>query len=572
MQNKLIFHADDLGLTLGFNDAINESHLSGVLTSASIRTNAPAFHHAVQKVVKPNPHLSIGVHLNLVEGEKSESNNRNFDILCHHDGTFKLGFIGLFRKSFSNSFLKQVEVELEEQIAKASACVGQITHLDSHKHCCAIPKIFNIVCKLATRHNIKSIRMANETFVLGSKFWSSSNPFFSSNIIKWATLNILALWNKKTAKKYGLTFPDHFVGVLHTGKMNLESCTTGIKKVLGGGKTIEILLHPSSFTGNIEEHYLNDEVRDYCLSPRRDIEKQTLLSNELKDFISNNDIILSNRHSETVFTLTNNENNFATKKRTILIFDETPFFHPRLMSQIITKDNGINVVGIVLVKLQGGGLLKRYLLSKWPQVGIYTLLKLALRSYSFAALGRFSKIFKCDFNSSCISVAKINKTPFLVTSELKSDVTKNWLRNLTPEYIVSSNSLIFDKELLTIPSVKCINRHSSLLPANGGILPVFRSIQFGHSHTGVTIHEMTTRIDEGKILHQFPIPIYKGDTIYKLYKHCFNLSYFLIVDAINEIIRDSSIETNLSNIGKSYFSYPMKPDWIEFNKAKIPFM
>ena len=70
--SKVIFHGDDLGLTLGFNHAIKETHNNGLLTSTSIRANGLAFEDAIKNVVKTCPNLSVGVHLNLVEGKVSD--------------------------------------------------------------------------------------------------------------------------------------------------------------------------------------------------------------------------------------------------------------------------------------------------------------------------------------------------------------------------------------------------------------------------------------------------------------------------------------------------------------------
>ena len=157
----------------------------------------------------------------------------------------------------------------------------------------------------------------------------------------------------------------------------------------------------------------------------------------------------------------------------------------------------------------------------------------------------------------------------MITNNVNSKKFKNWIRSTEPDFIVSSNSLIFDSELIKIPEIQCLNRHSALLPTNKGILPIFRSIELNHSFMGVTIHKMTEMIDAGDIVSQFAFPIYKNDSLQNLYKVSFDISYFLIVQALfNYKISRKSI----SPYNESYHSFPKYENWRNFNRKKIPFI
>ena len=367
-------------------------------------------------------------------------------------------------------------------------------------------------------------------------------------------------------QKYGLKYNDSFVGILFTSQMNIFTCISGIKNSVKPNQIVEVLLHPASYISSLNEKFITYEIRNYCLNPNRFIEKETLLSKELLSFLNKNKIKLMNHNHNIIKKKTINKTEIIKEKKVIFIFDETEFYHPNLINKLIEEKNGVNVVASIIIKLKNGGLLKSYLLKNWYQIGILNLIKLGIKSTFFKLSGLILRKNK-RFFSSCKQVLKLKNIPFKEINDLKSDYVKSWLRKFDPEIIVSSNSLIFDDELLNLPSIKCINRHSSLLPVNGGILPVFRSIQFNHSHTGVTVHEMRKEIDEGPILAQFPIPVYPNDNISNLYKHCFNISYFMIVDAINE----KYTKCRLPNAKKSYFSYPQIKDWNQFNRSSIKF-
>jgi len=64
---KLIVTADDLGLTRRVNEAIEKAHRQGIVTTASLMVNGSAFESAVD-MLKQNPGLDAGLHLNLTEG------------------------------------------------------------------------------------------------------------------------------------------------------------------------------------------------------------------------------------------------------------------------------------------------------------------------------------------------------------------------------------------------------------------------------------------------------------------------------------------------------------------------
>src|SRR5947208_2424224 len=67
---RLIVNADDFGLSAGVNRGILEAHVAGVVTSASLMVNTPAFAVAAA-AARQAPRLSVGLHLNLTVDRKS---------------------------------------------------------------------------------------------------------------------------------------------------------------------------------------------------------------------------------------------------------------------------------------------------------------------------------------------------------------------------------------------------------------------------------------------------------------------------------------------------------------------
>lgn len=73
-------------------------------------------------------------------------------------------------------------------------------------------------------------------------------------------------------------------------------------------------------------------------------------------------------------------------------------------------------------------------------------------------------------------------------------------------------------EILEIPPAGCLNLHGSLLPRYRGRCPVNWVLVHGEKETGVTLHYMSPRPDDGDIVGQKRVSIDDGDTALSLHK------------------------------------------------------
>ena len=85
---------------------------------------------------------------------------------------------------------------------------------------------------------------------------------------------------------------------------------------------------------------------------------------------------------------------------------------------------------------------------------------------------------------------------------------------------------------------------------------------------------MDIKIDEGTVLSRKWLPIERGDSLFRLYKLLFVLSFEATKEALSKIGNEKTqtLDTNHSRLIKSYFSYPNKNDWIEFKNNKGRFI
>lgn len=249
------------------------------------------------------------------------------------------------------------------------------------------------------------------------------------------------------------------------------------------------------------------------------------------------------------------------------VIDETYFYHPDMLAEFI-RQSPDQVVGVVIVnKIPPKHNIQSYIIRYIFKLRLGEFLRLVLARFRYAFLNLITK--PSAANTHFYSVRKVCQAfsiPFMqVSYTLNEEATTHFLRHAQPDIIISSNSLIFSKRILNIPKYCCINRHSSLLPAYGGLWPVFQALVHGESEVGVSVHIMEKKIDKGPILVQKPIPVLPQDTVNSLYAKCFAMSAELLIEAIDKIRHQDLISIDPPN-KPSYFSFPMESDWKSFRK------
>lgn len=192
---RLIVSADDFGLTEGVNEGIIRCAREGIVTSASVMTNMPAFDHAAA-LAKQCPHLATGVHLNLVKGSPLLPEGEIGSLVDKKGAFYTLPRFTL-RLLWGKIAFAEVEKELKGQIEKALAAGLAITHLDSHRHFHVYPALLKLVIKIAQEYKINKMRCP-----LG--------PAIIPGSMKEFILNSLSRSARKHLDKAGIRHNDRF--------------------------------------------------------------------------------------------------------------------------------------------------------------------------------------------------------------------------------------------------------------------------------------------------------------------------------------------------------------------------
>jgi chitin disaccharide deacetylase len=238
---RLIFNADDFGMTRGVNEGIVRAHRDGVLTSATLMANGLAFEDAAKRAAE-NPTLGVGCHLVLVGG-KPVAPPESVPSLIDSQGNLP-DSLAAFVARISTGMIKthEIECELKAQIEKIRSAGIVPSHLDTHKHTHAHPRVMEIVGRVAQEFGITKIRRPIENLRDSWETTRAENSGVSKQIVAAGAVRVVASRFKAIAEKYRLTCPDHFLGLAMTGHLGPLALRRMAESVEEG--STEIMLHP----------------------------------------------------------------------------------------------------------------------------------------------------------------------------------------------------------------------------------------------------------------------------------------------------------------------------------------
>lgn len=238
---RLILNADDFGLTRGVNEGIVRAHREGVLTSTTLMATGEAFEDAIVRA-RENPGLGVGCHL-VLAGGKCVAPKEEVASLVNKDGRLPES-LGLFvaRLSAGRIRIEEIERELRAQIEKIRAAGIEPTHLDTHKHTHAHPRVMEAVGKVARGCGILRVRKPVENL---RNSWATTRGNGDRNaalLAGAAAVRAVEPVFAAIGRRFDLHWPDNFLGLAVTGRLGREALRRMIENLPEG--STEIMLHP----------------------------------------------------------------------------------------------------------------------------------------------------------------------------------------------------------------------------------------------------------------------------------------------------------------------------------------
>jgi len=237
---RLIVCADDYGLDIAVNEAVEAAHRDGVLTCASLMVGAPAAVDAVARA-RRFPGLRVGLHLVLVEGRPSAPLAAIAD-LVDAAGEFDGRMVCAgFRFFFLPRVRRQLAIEIRAQFEAFRATGLVLDHVNAHKHMHLHPTVAALIVSIGREYGLAAMRVPAEP----------AAPLREAGAVRSAAQRIgarlLALWVallRWRLKRAGIAVNDHLFGLAWSGAMT-EARVLSLLPHMPDGVS-EIYFHPAA--------------------------------------------------------------------------------------------------------------------------------------------------------------------------------------------------------------------------------------------------------------------------------------------------------------------------------------
>ncbi|MDD3991994.1 MAG: bifunctional UDP-4-amino-4-deoxy-L-arabinose formyltransferase/UDP-glucuronic acid oxidase ArnA [Desulfobacteraceae bacterium] len=161
---------------------------------------------------------------------------------------------------------------------------------------------------------------------------------------------------------------------------------------------------------------------------------------------------------------------------------------------------------------------------------------------------------------SVAEVAAANDIPVYAPVDINHPLWVEKIRQLGPDILFSFYYRnMVGKEILELPQTGCLNLHGSLLPRYRGRCPVNWVLINGEKETGVTLHDMTPRPDDGGIVGQKRVPIDRNDTARSLHEKLADAAAALLDDLLPKI-RSNRVQRMPQNPSAASYFGGRRPD------------
>ena len=176
-------------------------------------------------------------------------------------------------------------------------------------------------------------------------------------------------------------------------------------------------------------------------------------------------------------------------------------------------------------------------------------------------VGRKHVLTSCEVKQYCIE----NNIEVFQPVKIREDYSR--VLQVNPDLIVTcAYGQIIPKIILN--KCKCINVHASLLPKLRGGAPIQHAIIDGYDTTGITIMEMSNKMDAGDIISQAAIDIDINDTYSSLHDKLIEVATSLLIETLPSII-NNSYTPKKQDVQEVTFGYNILPqqEHIDFSKS-----
>lgn len=247
-----------------------------------------------------------------------------------------------------------------------------------------------------------------------------------------------------------------------------------------------------------------------------------------------------------------------------VLTQEDAFYIPRLLDKFFRRiPPRVRVVGAAVLK---GEIAAKNIGYYFKFLGPRAFVRQSAHYAAYRGMDLASRILQRDGLYSVAGALRTHSVPAFHPGKINTTEFMRLLESLQVSLIVSvACPQIVKKDLLEFPQYGCINIHGALLPRYRGRMPSFWVLAKGESKTGVTVHYMNEKVDDGPIIVQKEVPILPEDTLHSLVLRS-KVEYggLALAEAVAKLAGNDFATTENDSSKSSYFSAPTTEAVAEF--------
>ena len=241
MSKHLVVTADDFGMSIEVNEAVEEAHRNGILTNASLVVAGAAAADAIRRA-KRMPGLGVGLHLAIFGAPAQQSGEAQQMIAPDGENLGEKPVSTGIGIMFSPATRAAAKREIEAQFRAFGQSGLELGHLDGHWHCHQHPTILNLAIAAGRPLGLRAVRIPYEG--LGWSHRVTGHRRLAARIGHAVSHAPLAGFMRLRTKAAGLRANDHFFAKSDAGSVSGDQLL-GLLQNLPDGVT-EVGLHPST--------------------------------------------------------------------------------------------------------------------------------------------------------------------------------------------------------------------------------------------------------------------------------------------------------------------------------------
>lgn len=158
-------------------------------------------------------------------------------------------------------------------------------------------------------------------------------------------------------------------------------------------------------------------------------------------------------------------------------------------------------------------------------------------------------------------LAEAQGIPVHLERQFNEDAIFDTIRFMKPDFLFSFYFReMIQARFLAVPRLGAYNLHGSLLPKYRGRAPINWVLVNGETETGITLHAMTPKPDDGDIVGQTQLPIEWDDTALSLTLKSAEAGRALVRDVVPKLLDGTAIRINQKSLAPSTYYGGRKPE------------